>query len=133
MYYITINVQYVRYSTGRKIKYFIVLSFYRKYATLRTYTICWISGPTAYVTNCECNLRTQSFFCNLRICHLRTQCFAGLIKASAYPQTHQIFLQYIDLKRSKSNVNLKNKTAEFKVVLRWKSRKGAKLYILCVL
>ncbi len=24
MYYITINVQYVRYSTGRKIKYFIV-------------------------------------------------------------------------------------------------------------
>ncbi len=27
MYYITINVQYVRYSTGRKIKYFIVLSF----------------------------------------------------------------------------------------------------------
>jgi hypothetical protein len=27
MYYITINVQYVRYSTGRKIKYFIV--FYR--------------------------------------------------------------------------------------------------------
>jgi hypothetical protein len=28
MYYITINVQYVRYSTGRKIKYFIVL-FYR--------------------------------------------------------------------------------------------------------
>jgi hypothetical protein len=30
MYYITINVQYVRYSTGRKIKYFIVyrLSWY---------------------------------------------------------------------------------------------------------
>ncbi len=26
MYYITINVQYVRYSTGKKIKYFIVLS-----------------------------------------------------------------------------------------------------------
>ncbi len=25
MYYITINVQYVRYSTGRKIKYFIVI------------------------------------------------------------------------------------------------------------
>ncbi len=30
MYYITINVQYVRYSTGRKIKYFIVL-LYRLY------------------------------------------------------------------------------------------------------
>ncbi len=27
MYFITINVQYVRYSTGRKIKYFIILSF----------------------------------------------------------------------------------------------------------
>ncbi len=26
MYYITINVQYARYRTGRKIKYFIVLS-----------------------------------------------------------------------------------------------------------
>jgi hypothetical protein len=25
MYYIAINVQYVRYSTGRKIKYFIVI------------------------------------------------------------------------------------------------------------
>jgi hypothetical protein len=33
MYYITINVQYVRYSTGRKIKYFIVYRFivYRFY------------------------------------------------------------------------------------------------------
>ncbi len=27
MYYITINVQYVRYSTGRKIKYFIVYRY----------------------------------------------------------------------------------------------------------
>jgi hypothetical protein len=27
MYYITINVQYVRYSTGRKIKYFIVIVY----------------------------------------------------------------------------------------------------------
>jgi hypothetical protein len=30
MYYITINVQYVRYSTGRKIKYFIVYRLSRK-------------------------------------------------------------------------------------------------------
>jgi hypothetical protein len=27
MYYISINVQYVRYSTGRKIKYFIVIVY----------------------------------------------------------------------------------------------------------
>jgi hypothetical protein len=34
MYYITINVQYVRYSTGRKIKYFIVI-VYRLFESTR--------------------------------------------------------------------------------------------------
>jgi hypothetical protein len=60
MYYITINVQYVRYSTGRKIKYFIVyrLSFVYKASDVR---ILMRANPLQGTLEGVGHLKTETF------------------------------------------------------------------------